>query len=56
MATKEELVAAVKTIKEHCLFSKCRSCELYRFCFGQTMLDTPWPYEWPDPEGGDEDV
>lgn len=57
MATKEELFAAVRLIKEHCeSVDWCRDCPLSydkgRLC----LLYKSAPCEWPDPEeGGGED-
>ena len=59
MATKEELFAAVRLIKEHCHGTKCHEdkCPLIAVCevvCGNGMA--PSPCSWPDPEeGGDED-
>lgn len=53
MATKEELFAAVRLIKEHCKlyteYERHLNCPLLRTCircFDET------PQEWPDPEEG----
>lgn len=57
MATKEELFAAVRLIKEHCDSMgerACRDCPLTIAICNRCFIGIP--DEWPDPEeGGGED-
>lgn len=58
MATKEELFAAVRTIKQFCEKSDgCGYCDVYAWCVAMRQgggMNTP--NRWPDPEeGGGED-
>ena len=68
MATKEELFAAVRTLKQHCInygnygniscgrFKDKPGCPLENFCYNGDMFEQLAPSEWPDPEeGGGED-
>lgn len=54
MATKEELLAAVQLIKQHCkLYTECEcflECPLKKICI---ECFNELPEEWPDPEEGD---
>lgn len=56
MATKEELFAAVRLIKEHCdsmAEESCCDCPLNSVC---DLCFVGIPDKWPDPEeGGGED-
>lgn len=55
MATREELFAAVRLIKEHCkLYTEYEcllNCPLLRTC-NRCFVETP--QEWPDLEEGDD--
>lgn len=65
MATKEELFAAVRMLKQNCInygnlscggFKHEPGCPLENFCYNDYMFDQLAPSEWPDPEeGGSED-
>lgn len=55
MATKEELFAAVRLIKEHCdsmAERACSDCPLTLDICNRCFIGIP--DEWPDPEKGDD--
>lgn len=60
MATREELFAAVRLLRDYCRGRKipCVDCVLWDFCKrgNDTNQGFSTPYFWPDPEeGGGED-
>ena len=59
MTTKEELFAAVKTVRDYCkdrLVCSDRfdgdTCPLWSFCGSAEMIGNDAPCDWPDPDGG----
>jgi len=60
MATRDELFAAVRLIKEHCQKTVCYcgahwACPLYDRKYDRCITGGTPPEVWPDPEGGGED-
>lgn len=55
MATREELFAAVRLIKEYCnSLDRCDDCHIRQWCWG---YNGDQPFDWPDQaEGGGEDA